>query len=319
MVDPFLLIYHLLSSKGEKMKIGQINHPSNGVQMVEIKNDLVFLVENKNHKLITVLDFIRCSTESGAKLEEIVEENCCSDPLPFGLNDLNNSAYKNKYCLELPIHSPEVWACGVTYKKSAEFRDDDTQTSKGIYDYVYSSNRPELFYKGNEKHCTGPNNYIGIRKDSSFTAVEPELAVVLDSKKQIVGFMASNDVSAWDIERENPLYLPQSKIFLGCCSIGPLILLASSEINPYSFSIQCDIKRNGLKIFSGTTDLNQMKRSINELIEWLFYANPVSDGAVLLTGTGIIQTEDAALREGDIVEITIPEIGTLKNFAKVVH
>jgi len=301
------------------MKIGQIYHPSTGVQMVEVKNDLIFLVEDKSHHLITVLDFIRYSTESGVKLEELVEENRCSNPLPLSWNEINNSANKNKYCLGLPIHSPEVWACGVTYKKSAEFRDNDTQTSKGIYDYVYSSNRPELFYKGNEKHCTGPNDYIGIRKDSSFTAVEPELAVVLDSKKNILGFMVSNDVSAWDIERENPLYLPQSKVFLGCCSIGPLILLASPGIDPYSFSIHCDIKRDGLKIFSGTTNLNQMKRSIDELIDWLFYANPVCDGAILLTGTGIIQTEDAALRQGDIVEITIPEIGTLKNSAKVVH
>ena len=203
-------------------------------------------------------------------------------------------------------------------KKSAQFRDDDTQTSKGIYDYVYSSERPELFYKGSEKHCTGPNDYIGIRKDSSFTAVEPELGVLLDSRKNILGFMVSNDVSAWDIERENPLYLPQSKIFLGCCSIGPLILMNSPDSDPYSFSIQCDINRDGLTIFSGKTNVNRMKRRIDELIDWLFYANPVSDGAILLTGTGIIQTEDAALQEGDTVEITIPEIGTLRNIAKLV-
>ena len=163
----------------------------------------------------------------------------------------------------------------MTYKKSAEFRDGDTQAPAGIYDHVYFSDRPELFFKGTEARCTGPNDFIGIRKDSRFTAVEPELGVLLSSKRKILGFLVSNDVSAWDIERENPLFLPQSKIYTGCCSLGPVLLTADEVPDPYALSIRCEIKRGNQVIFSGDTRLSMMKRTIQELIDWLFYANPI--------------------------------------------
>jgi 2-dehydro-3-deoxy-D-arabinonate dehydratase len=155
-----------------------------------------------------------------------------------------------------------------------------------------------------------------LRSDSQFTAVEPELAVLINSRKKVLGYLVANDVSAWDIERENPLYLPQSKIFRACCALGPVIVTADVIRDPYALEIRCVINRSGKIIFSGETTLGMMKRTIEELIDFLFRSNTVPSGTVLLTGTGIIQTQDAALQEGDVVEITIPEIGTLKNTAK---
>jgi len=128
--------------------------------------------------------------------------------------------------------------------------------------------------------------------------------------------MVGNDVSAWDIERENPLYLPQSKIFRGCCALGPVLVTADEIKDPYSLKVVCTIRRDQRVLFSGETTVGMMKRKIEELIDFLFMANTVPTGTVLLTGTGIIQTEEAALHENDIVEISIPEIGTLRNVAR---
>src|SRR5206468_6096669 len=156
------------------------------------------------------------------ELPEVVDELASKEPLGTNWQSLNAAPDSGRSHLAIPIHPPEVWACGVTYKKSAEFRDEDTQTSKGIYDHVYFAKRPELFFKGTSSRCTGPNDFIGLRIDSVFTAVEPELAVLIDTRKKVLGYLVANDVSAWDIERENPLYLPQSKVFKGCCALGPV-------------------------------------------------------------------------------------------------
>src|SRR5579864_5791931 len=133
----------------------------------------------------------------------------------------------------LPIHPPEVWGCGCTYETSASFRDAEHGTREGMYAHVYREPRPEIFFKGTARVCVGTGQAIGIRSDSKFTAPEPELAVVLGSNGAIVGYTLANDVSAWDIERENPLYLPQSKIYTGACALGPAIVTADSLADPY--------------------------------------------------------------------------------------
>ncbi len=301
------------------MKLAQIFDPEIGYYVAVVENQRIYPAFDEDQGFRTLLDYVEATTgREPYELTELVAKHRSPEPLPLTWSELNVPPDPAKTHLAIPVHPPEVWACGVTYKKSAEFRDEDTQTSSGIYDYVYFSERPELFFKGTETRCTGPNDFIGIRKDSKFTAVEPELGVLLTSSRKILGFMPSNDVSAWDIERENPLYLPQSKIFSGCCSLGPVLLTADDVPDPYALSIRCQIKRDDETIFAGETQLSMMKRKIEELIDWLFYANPIPDGTVLLTGTGIIQTEEAALQEGDTVEITIPQIGTLKNTARMV-
>lgn len=218
----------------------------------------------------------------------------------------------------IPINPVEVWACGCTYEQSAEFRDSEHGTREGFYHYVYQKeNRPEVFFKGTARVCVGPNDPIGLRPDSQFTAPEPELAVVLGSKGRILGYTLANDVSAWDIERENPLYLPQSKTYAACCSLGPVIVTADELTDPYQLEMHCSIQRGEQTLFSGNVSTGRLNRKLETLVEYLLRANPVPAGSVLMTGTGIIVTEEAALREGDLVTIRVPQIGTLVNEARV--
>lgn len=219
----------------------------------------------------------------------------------------------------IPIKPKEVWACGCTYQSSASFRDAEHGTREGFYAHVYREERPEIFFKGTARTCVGPGQPIGLRPDSKFTAPEPELAVVLGSKGHVVGYTLANDVSAWDIERENPLYLPQSKMFTGACALGPVMITADELTDPYNLRMECTIEREGKVLFSGQASTSQLNRKIEQLIEFLLRANPVPAGSVLLTGTGIIVTEEAALAEGDKVSIRVPEIGQLLNTAALIH
>ncbi|MCP4250840.1 MAG: 2-keto-3-deoxy-D-arabinonate dehydratase, partial [bacterium] len=186
------------------------------------------------------------------------------------------------------------------------------------YAYVYSGPRPEIFFKGTARVCVGPGDPIGIRPDSKFTAPEPELAVVLGSGGSVVGYTLANDVSAWDIERENPLYLPQSKVYDNCCAIGPVIVTTDELTDPYGLEMTCTIHRGEETVFSGSVSTSKLHRKIETLVEYLTRANTIPRGTVLLTGTGIIVTEEAAIRPGDVVSIRVPEIGELSNTAQIV-
>jgi 2-dehydro-3-deoxy-D-arabinonate dehydratase len=218
----------------------------------------------------------------------------------------------------IPIRPPEVWACGCTYKSSAAFRDGEHGTREGFYNHVHRADRPEIFFKGTARVCVGLDKDIGIRQDSAFTAPEPELAVLLGRGGQILGYTLANDVSAWDIERENPLYLPQSKIYNGCCALGPVIVTADEMTDPYDMQISCKITRGGQVIFSGSCSTGMLAKKIDHLIEFLLRSNTVPPGTVLLTGTGIIVPREAALQPGDVVSISAPEIGELRNRAVLV-
>ncbi|HLJ48277.1 MAG TPA: fumarylacetoacetate hydrolase family protein [Bryobacteraceae bacterium] len=213
----------------------------------------------------------------------------------------------------IPFKPREVWACGCTYQSSAAFRDAEHGTREGFYAHVYREPRPEVFFKGTSRVCVGPGEPIGIRSDSRFTAPEPELAVVLGSAGKILGYTLANDVSAWDIERENPLYLPQSKTYTGSCALGPVIVTADAVADPYNLEMTCTITRDGKEIFSGETSTSKLNRKIETLIEYLLRSNPVPAGSALLTGTGIIVTEESALAAGDVVSIRVPGFGELSN------
>lgn len=213
----------------------------------------------------------------------------------------------------IPLHPVEVWACGCTYEMSASFRDAEHGTREGMYAYVYREARPEVFFKGTARVCVGPGKNIGMRSDSKFTAPEPELAVVLGQGGKILGYTLANDVSAWDIERENALYLPQSKSYNCCCSLGPVIVTADELKDPYNLMMTCTIERGGETLFEGNVSTSKLHRKLETLVEYLLRANNVPAGSVLLTGTGIIVKEDAALAPGDKVSISVPEIGILAN------
>lgn len=209
----------------------------------------------------------------------------------------------------VPLTPPEVWGAGVTYRRSADFREEGT----GFYDRVYVAPRPELFYKAAPRHCVGPGEPIGRRRDSTFTASEPELALVLARDGRILGYTLANDVSAWDIERDNPLYLPQSKIYTGCFSFGPVIVTPDEVRDPYALELTCRITRGGREVFSGSASTGQLKRRFEEIVDWLGRSSSILTGTVLSTGTGIIQPMEIGLEEGDVVTISCPEIGDLSN------
>jgi 2-dehydro-3-deoxy-D-arabinonate dehydratase len=219
----------------------------------------------------------------------------------------------------IPIHPREVWACGCTYEMSASFRDAEHGTREGFYAYVYREPRPEVFFKGTARVCVGPGKPIGIRSDSKFTAPEPELAVVLGSKGKVLGFTVANDVSAWDIEKENPLYLPQSKVYTACCALGPVIVTPDELGDPYKLDVTCTIQRGEQTIFNGEVNTSQLHRKIETLVEYLYRANPVPSGSVLCTGTGIIVKEDCALQKDDVCTISISGIGELSNPCAIVQ
>ena len=216
-----------------------------------------------------------------------------------------------------PLEPPEVWGAGITYRRSREYYSEhdagQAHRGKGIYDYVYEAERPELFYKGSAARSVGPHGAVGLRGDSKLTAVEAELAVVVGVGGGIVGYTVGNDLSAWDIERENPLFLPQSKIFQGSFAFGPVIATPSSIPDPHALTIRCAIERGGRRLFDGQASTGDLKRRCEELVDWLGRYNPVPAGSVLSTGTGILVPDDCALAPDDVVSITIDGIGTLRN------
>jgi 2-dehydro-3-deoxy-D-arabinonate dehydratase len=213
----------------------------------------------------------------------------------------------------IPIHPPEVWGCGCTYETSASFRDAEHGTREGMYAHVYRDPRPEVFFKGTARHCVGTGEGIGIRPDSRFTAPEPELAIVLGPAYRIVGFTLANDVSAWDIERENALYLTQSKVYDRCCALGPVIVTTDEIPDPYRLQMSCTVTRLGKVLYQGEINTAKLHRRLETLVEYLTRANNVPVGTVVMTGTGIIVPQEAALAPGDTVTIAVPEIGELTN------
>jgi 2-dehydro-3-deoxy-D-arabinonate dehydratase len=216
--------------------------------------------------------------------------------------------------LRYPVTPPEVWGCGVTYRRSADFREEGS----GIYDRVYVAPRPELFFKATASRCVGHGQPIGKRSDSQFTAAEPEVAIAVGASGRILGYTVCNDVSAWDIERDNPLYLPQSKVYLGCFAFGPFLVTPDDIPNPSALKLTCRVTRNGQESFSGSASTADLKRPLSELIACLRHSNPVPTGTMLATGTGIIQPMTAGLEPGDVVAISCPELGELRNPVAIV-
>jgi 2-dehydro-3-deoxy-D-arabinonate dehydratase len=212
-----------------------------------------------------------------------------------------------------PIDQQEVWAAGVTYKRSQKARMDESKSGAAHYDKVYSADRPELFFKATPSRVSGPGEAVRVRSDSQWSVPEPELVLVISDKKKLAGYTIGNDMSARDIEGENPLYLPQAKVYQQCCALGPCILIPESPLDPAATRITLSIERKGKKAFEGSTDLGCMVRSFESLIEWLGRENDYPSGVFLLTGTGVIPPDDFTLQDGDRVSIEITGIGTLSN------
>jgi 2-dehydro-3-deoxy-D-arabinonate dehydratase len=216
------------------------------------------------------------------------------------------------YDLARPVDPPEVWGAGVTYKRSLDARMEES-SAQDLYALVYGAERPELFLKDAAcRRTVGPGEPIGVRADSSWDVPEPEIVVVLGKGGELVGLTIGNDVSSRDIEGTNPLYLPQAKIFAGACAVGPAVLVPDDWEAPLEIRMRVT-GADGTELFAGETSTDRMQRSFPELVDWLFRDNPVPDGSILFTGTGLVPPDDFTLEPGHTVEITVPEIGTLTN------
>ncbi len=213
-----------------------------------------------------------------------------------------------------PILDQEVWAAGVTYYRSRDARMAESKEAGGgsFYDRVYAAERPELFFKAAGWRVVGPGGAVRIRSDAKWSVPEPELTLVVNPSGEIIGYTIGNDMSSRDIEGENPLYLPQAKVYDGSCALGPAILLAEEPIAP-STSIQIRIDRGGSAAFSGSTTLAELKREPKQLVEYLFRDQRFPRGVFLMTGTGIVPGDEFTLHSGDVISITIAGVGTLVN------
>ncbi len=213
--------------------------------------------------------------------------------------------------IEAPIQNQEVWAAGVTYQRSLEARTDEA-VSADPYDRVYTAQRPEIFFKATAARTRGPGQAVYIRSDSTWDVPEPELAVLCNSQLEVVGYTIGNDVSSRSIEGENPLYLPQAKVFDGCCALGPAVVLAW-DFSPLDRKIELEIRRNAGVVYRSETTTSAMRRPIAELVSYLGRDQHFDAGCILLTGTGIVPPSDFSLQEYDEVTIRIDGIGTLNN------
>ena len=198
-------------------------------------------------------------------------------------------------------------------ERSKVAREQESEQAATFYDRVYRASRPELFFKATPSRVAGPGQPIRVRRDSLWCVPEPELVLVLSPELEIVGFTIGNDVSARDIEGENPLYLPQAKVYDACCSLGPAITLASAMPARETIAIRMEIDRGSQVVFRGETSIARMARRFEDLIDWLSRDNVFPAGVYLLTGTGIVPPDDFTLAAGDVVRITIDGIGSLVN------
>jgi 2-dehydro-3-deoxy-D-arabinonate dehydratase len=211
-----------------------------------------------------------------------------------------------------PIDAQEVWAAGVTYLRSRNARMEESSQSD-VYDRVYDADRPEIFLKATPSRVVGPGGAVGIRSDSGWDVPEPELVLLINAGGEVVGYTIGNDVSSRSIEGENPLYLPQAKVYAQCAGLGPTVVLTDEITDPTDLPIKLEILRGGEVLFSEETGTSRMHRTFEDLVSYLFRGNAFPAGVFLMTGTGIVPPSEFTLKDGDSVTITIEPIGALTN------
>src|SRR4051812_16883702 len=246
--------------------------------------------------------------------DEIVARENLSDHLSRAISQATRIDAPSAAEFGAPIGHQEVWAAGVTYFRSRDARMEESKVAGGgsFYDRVYHAPRPELFFKATPHRVVGPGAKVAIREDSFWSVPEPELALLISPAGKIAGYTIGNDMSSRDIEGENPLYLPQAKVYDRSCALGPCVLVSEDPL-PASTEIRIEIRRAGDVVFSGATTLADMKRKPEELVSYLYRHSSFPQGCFLLTGTGVVPPDSFTLEFGDEISITIPPIGTLTN------
>ncbi len=216
-----------------------------------------------------------------------------------------------------PVDAQEVWAAGVTYLRSRDARMEES-TAPDHYDLVYAADRPELFFKSTPQRVRGVGQEIGVRNDSAWDVPEPELGVVIDAAGIVVGYVLGNDVSSRTIEGENPLYLPQAKVYDASCAIGPCIVPIAQAPDLSAMLIELRVNRAGSVVYRDQVRVDDLRHAPQTLADWLYLGLPFPSGAILLTGTAIVPPNDFTLTAGDVVEISVDGLGILMNPVKLV-
>jgi len=216
-----------------------------------------------------------------------------------------------------PVDTQEVWAAGVTYLRSRDARMEES-TAPDHYDQVYAADRPELFFKSTPQRVRGVGQEIGVRKDSAWDVPEPELGVVIDAAGVVVGYVLGDDVSSRTIEGENPLYLPQAKVYDASCALGPCIVPIAHAPALADMLIELRVSRAGAVVYRDQVRVDDLRHAPQTLADWLYLGMPFPSGAILLTGTAIVPPNDFTLTAGDVVEISVDGLGTLTNPVKLV-
>ena len=282
------------------MRFGKVRRASGAVTVVMIENDIAYPLSVSRHPTVRSLADLLALPNPCETARNIVDPAIAPEPAA-GLTYL------------APIDRQEIWAAGVTYKRSKIARQEESVGAAQFYDKVYSAPRPELFMKATPERVVNPGDPIRVRSDSTWSEPEPELTLVISADMRIVGYTVGNDVSARDIEGENPLYLPQAKIYAKSCALGPVITPVADMPKLSETEIRLVIRRAAAVAFEGSTSLEMMARTPESLVEWLGKENEFPHGVLLLTGTGIVPPDAFTLKTGDEVSITITGIGTLTN------
>ena len=269
--------------------------------------------------MIDVEELVRASYLSDVSIDTLVQrlvEGKSPEIYELGqIMDDSRSAAGDLW-LDRPFDPPEVWAAGVTYKSSELERRRESETPD-VYSKIYSAERPELFLKATAERCVGPFESVGIRLDSEWNVPEPELAFVI-FKGEIVGYTIGNDLSSRSIEGENPLYLPQAKVYDRSCAIGPCFVTPETIVDPHDLSIRCIVSRERTEVFKGETSTSLMARKCEELWDWLRRHNTIPNMTAVLTGPPVVPPPDFTLAEDDVITIEIQGIGVLENDVVVV-
>jgi 2-dehydro-3-deoxy-D-arabinonate dehydratase len=213
----------------------------------------------------------------------------------------------------LPLDTQEIWAAGVTYERKKHSIMEESRIGGSFYDDVFDAVRPQLIFKATPSRASGPNDDICIRQDSQWTVPECELALIISPAMEVVGYTCGNDVSARDIEGENPLYIQQAKTYVGCCALGPVIAIAESSEVLSDIDIDMVVIRDGMALFRDDTNTSEMRRPLDSIVDALGMGNDFSEGVCLLTGSGVVPPTEFSLEVGDVVEITVRNVGTLRN------
>ncbi|MCH8825680.1 MAG: fumarylacetoacetate hydrolase family protein [Chloroflexi bacterium] len=302
------------------MKYYRLISAEDGTRLaVETQEGVLTDLTSLDEDVTDLEDLASAASISGLTIDEVAERLMqTGQPDLIQLEDVleASSEGEGSFQLDRPFEPPEVWAAGVTYKNSEIERRRESDTPD-VYSNVYVADRPELFFKATPDRCVGPFEFVGIREDSPWNIPEPELAFVL-YKGEIIGYTIGNDMSSRSIEGENPLYLPQAKVFNRCCAIGPCFVTAESIGDPQDLGVSCVIIRDGEEVFSGETSTSEMARTCEELADWVQRHNFMPNMTTVLTGTAIVPPPDFTLEAGDTVVITVEGIGTLENEVMVV-